>query len=102
MPKLKNYNPGKRINIWMPERSLKILDQIENKSNFFQLALEQAAGIMALAIIKEEKKLVQNPPTTEVIQEFNTKYPLDPLTAKRIDTNQWPKTNSRPIPDVLL
>lgn len=100
MPKLKNYKPGKRINIWMPERSLKILDQIENKSNFFQMALEQAAGIMAFDIIATEKGLTPAEPTDEQLRDFNTKYPLDPLTAKRIDTNQWPK-NSRKLPDVL-
>lgn len=101
MPKLKNYEPGKRINIWIPKRHQKILDQIENKSNFFQMALEQAAGIMAFDIIAKEKGLTPATPTAEQVQDFNTKYPLDPLTAKRIDTKQWPK-NSRKIPDVLL
>jgi len=92
MPKLKNYGPGKRINIWMPERHLKILADIENKSQFFQLAVEQAAGIMALDIIKKEKGLTQAPPTPEQYEQWNKDHPLDPLTAKR--TQKWPNTRS--------
>ena len=97
MPKLKHYGPGKRINIWVPERYLKVLDQIENKSQFFQMAIDQAAGIMAIDIIKKEKQLKQNPPTPEAIAQWNTDHPLDPLTAKRIGTEKWHK-NSQPKP----
>jgi hypothetical protein len=97
MPKLKNYQPGKRINIWMPAHHLAILKDIDNKSQFFQLAVEQAAGIMALDIIKKEKGLVQPTPTPEQYETWNKDHPLDPLTAKR--TQKWPITqNSRQNP----
>jgi hypothetical protein len=87
MPKLKNYGPGKRINIWIPERHLKTLNQIDNKSQFFQMAIEQAAGIMGLDIIKREKGLKQPGPTPEQIEIWNKNHPLDPLTARRIQTH---------------
>lgn len=92
MPKLKNYSSGKRVNIWLPERSLKIADDIENLSKFFQIALEQAAGIMALDIIKKQRGFVQPLPTKEEIARFNADNPLNPLTAKRTNTKQWPST----------
>lgn len=77
----------------MPERHLAILNQIENKSQFFQMAVEQAAGIMALDIIKKEKQLQQKPPTPEQVAEWNKNHPLDPLTAKRTK-DAWPNTQN--------
>jgi hypothetical protein len=82
MPKLKNYGPGRRINIWVPERHLKILADIENKSQFFQMAILQAAGIMAIDIIERERNITHPLPTPEAIAEWNKNHPLDPLTAK--------------------
>lgn len=94
MPRLKNYEPGKRINIWLPDKHLQIAKDIDNLSNFFQLALEQAAGIMALDIIKQEKGLKQPLPTEEQYDRWNKDHPLDPLTAKR--KNKCSTPNSQP------
>jgi len=97
MPRLKKYKPGRRVNIWLPDYHDNIAKDIDNLSQFFQLALEQAAGIMALDIIKREKGLQQPLPTPEQTAEWNKNHPLDPLTAKR--KKQWPNTpNSQSNP----
>lgn len=84
MPKLKNYGPGKRVNIWLPEKHLKIADDIENLSQFVQIALEQAASIMAFDIIKQAKGITkQDPPTPEQYERWNSDHPQNPLTQKR-------------------
>jgi len=98
MPKLKNYGPGRRVNIWLPEKHDAIAADIENLSQFFQIALEQAAAIMAFDIIKKEKGLVSPAPTPEAIDRWNKDHPLDPLTAKR--KKQWPNiqnSQSNPV-----
>lgn len=83
MPKLKNYAAGKRINIWLPSKHVKIAKDIDNLSQFVQMSLEQAAGVMAWDIIKQEKGLQDAPPTPEALERWNKDHPLDPLTAKR-------------------
>jgi len=90
MPKLKNYAPGKRRNIWLPSRHEEIASQIENFSQFVQIALDQAEAIMAFDIIKKEKGLKNKPPTQEAMDRFNADHPLDPLTQKRL--KKWPNT----------
>lgn len=89
MPTLKNYGPGKRVNVWIPERQLETAEQIENFSNFIQIALDNAADIMAWAILKDvdPKKYNTGREVGDVIDEFNAKYPLDPLTKKRLNKN---------------
>jgi len=94
MPKLKNYGPGRRVNIWLPEKHDAIASDIENLSQFFQIALEQAAAIMAFDIIKKEKGLVSPAPTAEQIAQWNHDHPLDPLTAKR--KKEWPTIPNSP------
>jgi hypothetical protein len=86
MPRLKNYKPGRRVNIWLPDRHDKIADQIDNLSQFVQIALDQAASIMAFDIIKREKGLTQEPPTQEQIDQWNKDHPQNPLTQKRENT----------------
>lgn len=90
MPKLKNYGPGHRYNLWVPERLIPTLEKIENHSKFFQMALEQAYGIMTLAILRErapdEYTLTGN--IEEVAGEYNRKFPLDPLTKQRHDSER--------------
>lgn len=85
MARPKGPNTGKRVNIYLPKHSLKIAKQIDNLSEFIQLALDQAAGIMAFDIIQREKNLPKHkPPTPDALQRFNEDHPLDPLTAKRL------------------
>ena len=96
MPKLKNYGPGKRVNIWLPEKHLKIADDIENLSQFVQIALEQAAGIMAVDIIKQEKGLKQPLPTQEQYDRWNQDHPQNPLTQKRENKCSTPTSAPKP------
>jgi hypothetical protein len=80
---------GKRVNLWIPGKQLETAMQIENISKFFQIALDNAADIMAWAILKEyePKKYDTGRKTEDVIDEFNKKYPVNPLTAKRLHKN---------------
>lgn len=91
MPKLKNYGPGKRVNIWIPERQLKVAVQIDNLSNFFQICLDIAPDVMAWAMLRDidPKKYNTGRQIEEVIEGFNKKYPQNELTQKR--TGEWPK-----------
>ena len=75
--------PGRRVNIYLKPQHDKIAKDIDNLSEFVQIALEQAAGIMAFDIIQREKKLKKHdPPTPEALERWNSDHPLDPLTAK--------------------
>lgn len=100
MPRLKYKKKGKRVNIWIPARQMKTAAEIENLSNFFQIALDNAADIMAWAILRDvdPKRYHSNHELPDVIDDFNKKYPLDELTQKRNGT--WHK-NSPKLPDVL-
>lgn len=92
MPKLKNYGAGKRVNIWLPEKQLKTAVQIDNLSNFFQIALDMAPDIMAWAMLKDlDPKYNTNKQLEDVIDDFNAKYPQNELTQKRNGT--WPKNS---------
>lgn len=96
MPSQHSKGPGRRVNVWIPERHLALWDELENKSQFVQIALDDATGLMAFAIIKEAKGIVRPKPTQEQIGEFNEKFPLDPLTAKRLGKEkQWPKNSPK-------
>lgn len=94
MPRLKYKKKGKRVNLWIPERQMKTAAQIDNLSNFFQIALDNAADIMAWAILKgyDPKTYNTGRKVEDVIDTFNKKYPLDPLTQKREQKN-WPKNS---------
>ena len=88
---------GKQANIWLSDKSVKIWEQIENKSAFVNLALEDAVGIMTWAILKKQdpkKYHVTEDPFEEVVGEFNEAFPVDPLTAKR-QNKQWPKNSPK-------
>lgn len=93
MPRLRNYGPGKRVNVWIPEKQLKTAVQIENLSNFIQIALDNAADIMAWAILRnaDPKVYKENHKLEDVIEPFNEKYPQNELTQKR--TAEWPKNS---------
>lgn len=75
--------------------------QIDNLSNFFQIALDIAPDIMAWAMLKahDPKKYYDLHKMEEVKDDFNEKYPLDPATAKRLGKWQEP---SPKLPDALL
>lgn len=101
MPRLKHKRAGKRVNVWLLGRQLKTHKQIENYSAFSQICLDNAADIMAWAILQDvDPKTYHNDKKLEdVVDEFNQKYPLDELTQKRMGT--WHKSSPK-IPDVLL
>jgi hypothetical protein len=101
MPRPKPEVSGKRVGIYLPPQSLQIADQIENLSGFVQICLEQAPDIMAWAILNraDPKKYHARKKMDEVVEEYNEKFPLDPLTQKRQGKWQDP---SQKLPDVLL
>lgn len=83
-----------RITLSYPRRQKKILKEIENKSQFFQLALDDAAGLMSWALIKKQQKLKEpDKLTPELIAEYNDAFPVDELTAKR--QNKWPRNSPK-------
>lgn len=99
MPKKK---PSNRVNIYIPTAMLPMARDIENFSAFVQICLEQAPDIMAFAILHDidPKKYHHNRYKIEnVVEKFNDKYPLDPLTQKRL--GKW-QASSPKIPDALL
>lgn len=101
MPRPKPEVAGKRVHVYLPPHHLEIAGQIENLSGFLQICLDQASDIMAWAILNkaDPKKYHARKKLNEVIDEYNEKFPLDPLTQKRQGKWQDP---SQKIPDVLL
>lgn len=101
MPRLKYKKKGKRVNVWIPDRQMKTAAQIDNLSNFFQIALDGAADIMAWAILmkSDSEKYNTGRQIEEVVDEFNEKYPQNELTRKR--NKQWHK-NSQKLPEILF
>lgn len=97
MPKLKNYGKGRRVSVWIPERHLSLWDEIENKSKFASIALDNAVAIMTFALLKKAdpaKYDRDKTPVEAVLPSYNEQFPLDPLTAKRLGkTKTWPKTS---------
>lgn len=90
MPRLVHKKPGKRINIWLDNDSLVVAGQIDNLSNFFQMALKQASGIIAMDIIIKQQNLPQMPAVKpDDLARFNARHPLDPLTQKRKQKETW-------------
>lgn len=84
---------GKKVTIWLPPKQLKVAKQIDNLSNFVQIALDQAPNIMAWAMLVEAdpKKFKNVHDIEEFKDEFNSKYPQNELTQKR--TKKWPKNS---------
>lgn len=88
---------GKRVNIYLPPSAQAIAKDIDNLSEFVQVALDQAAAIIAFDIIKQKKNLTSPAATEEQIEQWNIDHPLDPLTAKRLGKEkQWPNTQPSP------
>jgi len=87
------------MNVWIHPRHVKLWREIENKSGFVNMALDDAIGVMTMAILRKEnpeKYTIKKKPEA-VLPEFNDKFPLDPLTKKRLN-KQWPE-NSHPTPE---
>lgn len=95
MPKLVNYRAGKRVNVWLPDKQLKTWNMIENKSAFVQQALDDAAGIMAYAVLKRERALEERITIDDIIGQYNETFPLDPLTKQRLKKWTSAETNSQ-------
>lgn len=95
MPKLKNYEPGKRVNIWIPDKQLKTAVQIDNLSSFFQLCLDNAADIMAWDILKQAdpEQYKNQHELGDVVGEFNKQNPQNELTQRR--QGSWPKNSPK-------
>lgn len=86
MPR-KKHSRGKRVSIYLDGPALDVWELIENRSLFVQIALDQAAGIMAWAIMKKEhgyREPAATPKLQEILPEYNHTYPLDELTEKRL------------------
>lgn len=93
--------PSVRANVYIPETHLPIAREIENFSAFVQICLEQAEDIMAFAILHniDPKKYHHNRYKLEnTVEQFNEKYPLDPLTQKR--QGKWQEPSAK-LPDAL-
>jgi len=89
---------GKRVNIWLSGESLVVWEQLENRSGFVRMALQDAVGIMTWAILKKqepEKYKVQERPIEEVTKEFNQEFPVDQLTAKRLGKEKWQENSAK-------
>ena len=97
MPKLKNYGSGKRVCLWVPERLLPKFLEIENKSKFFQWALDQRGGVMEWAIRKEREGYGPEEELPEVLVAFNLLFPVNELTKKRQDA-RTERENPSPSP----
>ncbi len=104
MPKGYPKNPPRppkawRVSVYLPPKHRVIAGQIDNLSNFIQIALEQAPDIMAWAILKgyDAKKYKVRGKLDDVIDEYNDKYPRD-LEIKR-KQGLWPKP-SQPPPEI--
>lgn len=99
MPKLKNYKKGQRVNIWIPARLMETWLEIENHSKFVQIAADQAVGVMTWGLMKEKAPDIYSEPNAdklvEVAAEFNKKFPLDPLTKKRMENKDGSRIEAR-------
>lgn len=99
MPRLKFKKKGKRVNVWIPANQMKTAAQIDNLSEFIQIALDNAADIMAWAILRDIQpdRFNTGRKLETVIDEYNEKHPQNELTQKR--TGKWPQ-NSPPKPEL--
>lgn len=91
-----HFKSGVRISAWLPPKQRATAAQIENLSKFFQICLDHAPDIMAWAILREVQPETYDSgrKLENVLDEFNEKYPLDPLTAKRLHKNARTKPSN--------
>lgn len=99
------YKEGIRVNVWIPKEYRERWHELENNSKFVQLCLDEMVGIMTWSILKASDPPKYHRPQDdvnplEVIPEFNEKFPLDPMTKRRMEKNkkveekEWPPTPS--------
>lgn len=97
------YGQGQRHNVFILARHKQIWKEIENKSNFLQLCLDNASDIMAWGILRDidpkKYKITHKQSDEEIMTEFNKKNPTNELTAKR-QHKKWQK-NSPTLPGIL-
>lgn len=88
MPK-KKPSASKRVNVYIHGDNMKTAEEIDNLSEFFNLALILAADLMAWAILQKHDPLTyySTKKTKELVDKYNKKYPLDSRTAKRLGKN---------------
>lgn len=100
MPKLKYRQKKKRVCVSISGQHLKIASQIDNFSAFVQLALDNAADIMAWDILKNVDPEIYhgNARMEDVIDQFNALHPQNELTQKRNGT--WHKPSAK-LPEIL-
>jgi hypothetical protein len=91
---------GVRKNIYYLGRQHKIVNQIDNFSEFIQIAIDMAADIMAWAMLKDidPKKYNTGRKLEDHIDAFNAAHPQNKLTQRR--TGKWPKRSAN-IQDLL-
>lgn len=85
---------GIRATVWIPERHVKLWRELDNKSGFISLALDDAVGIMAWAIMRATDperfhRPVDDKKVEDVLPEFNKNYPLNE------ENKQWPKSSKK-------
>jgi hypothetical protein len=97
---------GKNVNLWIRSENFETYKMIENKSRFFQIALDEAVGIMTWALLKKKdpkKYYDTHRPLEEVASEFNDWFPAERMTKirmekakekERVDKEKWHKTSA--------
>ena len=101
-PKPSPSDEGIRATIWIQPRHRKLWKELENKGGFVNTALDDAVGVMTMAILRKEnpdKYTIKKKKAEDLLPEFNEKFPLDPLTAKRMGKKTW-QENSQPPPEL--
>lgn len=71
--------------------------ELANKSEFINLALQQAVGLMTWAILQEKdpkKYYIKRPPLSEVIDSYNDLPPVKRLTPGR-KSAEWHKNSAK-------
>lgn len=89
-----------RVNVYLRGPQLEVRKMIDNNSAFIQMCYDNAADIMAWAILKKVDPKKYHPlhklDEPGLVKEFNKRYPADPLFKGK---DQW---HSQRLPDVLL
>jgi len=101
MAKRKPPTKGKRYTLWVPARLIETIEELDNKSKFLQIALDQCIGIMQFDIMKKRlPEVYKEPKEVEGEKElYNQLNPLDDLTKKRKPYAKTEPTQPRPSSD---
>lgn len=90
MPRRRKKRPVNwfRKNISLPERQREVVESIPNFSKFVQLAIDNAAGLMAWDAIKREKGLQDKEKLEDELPVYNKNNPVNKLTATRMPPSE--------------